>query len=329
MHALLGGDRDSWARAIVVAVATLALAYGLRLAVDPVIHGQLPFATFYPAVLAAALLGGRASGLLAAALAAPIALIAFGGVQWIGAAIVWLVTASAIALAGGSVRSLARSLRAERDAAEAARAQFELVAGELNHRARNTFAILSAVTSQSAQNAASVEDFRDRLLQRIQALTAGYSLLSSRAWNASLGLREIVCVALGPFRDAHADQLDIRDGAAFDLPPSIGVSMILCLHELATNAVKYGALSAEQGRVTCEWAETAPGVVQLRWRESGGPPVIPPANKGFGSRVIGGALRGAPGGKVDLRFPPGGVECDITFPAAQSAPSSPGPAASP
>mgnify|MGYP006301869813 FL=1 len=95
----------------------------------------------------------------------------------------------------------------------------------------------------------------------------------------------------------------------------------LALHELATNALKYGALSQdasadEAGRVAISWAVTEAGEgphCTLRWRERGGPPVAPPARRSFGSRLIETALRGHPGARVELRFPPHGVECDMTW----------------
>jgi two-component sensor histidine kinase len=300
-------------KTVVVAVVCLAAGYLLRLPIDRFIQGQIPFVTFFPAVLAASLLGGRWAGLLVVIIGAPLAQLIFAGNFPIATTSIWIVVGSAIAWTGGMARTLSDKLRKERDELAQTRAQLELVVKELGHRARNTFAVLNALTTQSAQGAASVEEFRDRLLARIRSLTSAYSLLSDRERNTAIDLKEIVATALAPFEAAHAAQMKIAPGESVSLTPSTGVSMVLCLHELATNAVKYGALSVEQGRVTCAWNLNADGSCTLSWRESGGPRVAEPTTRGFGSRVIMAALSGEVGASVQHRFEPEGVACDLTF----------------
>lgn len=304
-----------WAKTIAIAILALAAGYLARLPIDRFIQGQIPYVTFFPAVLAASLLGGRWAGLLVVIAAAPLAVTKFEMAQQfpIAAIGVWLLVGSAIALTGGLARSLNLKLRAERDELERTRTQLELVVNELGHRARNTFAILNAFTTKTAQGASSVEDFRDRLLERIRALTAAYSLLSEREKHAALDLDEIVRTALAPFEAAHSAQLRIDAGPPCSLNPATGMSMVLCLHELATNAVKYGALSTPEGRVSCTWTFNGDGSCTLRWRESDGPKVAAPAQRGFGSRVIEAAVNNEPGGKVEHRFEADGVACDLTF----------------
>jgi two-component sensor histidine kinase len=97
------------------------------------------------------------------------------------------------------------------------------------------------------------------------------------------------------------------------LAPSAAIPLSLCLHELATNAVKYGALSVEGGRVLCDWAERSPGIFVLRWTEEGGPAVAKPRSSGFGARLISAALNGVPGGSAMLKFEPEGVRCELGF----------------
>ena len=100
------------------------------------------------------------------------------------------------------------------------------------------------------------------------------------------------------------------------LAPSAAIPLSLCLHELATNAVKYGALSASDGKVECDWIERSPGVFTLRWTENGGPAVSQPRSSGFGTRLISAALNGVPGGAALLKFEPGGVRCELAFSGA-------------
>lgn len=305
-----------WLKVIAIALLCLAAGYVVRLPIDRFLQGQIPYVTFFPAVLAASLLGGRWSGLLTVVLAAPFAVTATEtSLQFpVAAVVVWLLVASAIALTGGLARSLNDKLRAERDEVTRTREQLELVVRELGHRARNTFSILNAFAYQSAQGASSVEEYRDRLVQRIRALTSAYGLLSERDRNA-IDLAEIVQTALQPFIAEHQTQLSIEPGPACLITPSTGVSMVLCLNELATNAVKYGALSTPEGHASCSWTRGGDGGCTLRWRETGGPAVAPPKTKGFGSRVIETALSGEPGSKVDHRFEPQGVACDMAFQA--------------
>ncbi len=306
------GESRGWLFVILVAIACVAAGYVGRLGIDSLIHGQVPFVTFYPAVMAASLIAGIRSGILAVVLSTPLAISAFDAYP-IMTTLIWLVLATVVAVGCGLAHELRARLTQERDELERAKQKLELVVREQAHRAKNTFAILNALAQQSAHGAHNVEEFRDRLIARIRALSSAYSLMSVTDGDAPVELGELVLLALAPFRDTYGERLCVTGGPPVDLAPSAAIPIALCLHELATNAVKYGALSSAAGAVTVVWGEQTPGAYILRWAEAGGPRVDSPRANGFGSRLINAALNGMPGGGAILKFAPEGVTCELTF----------------
>jgi two-component sensor histidine kinase len=315
----VSGRETGWPKAIVIAALALLAAILVRLPLELLLHRQIPFVTFFPAVLAGSLFGGIRAGALIVIVAAPVAQAAFGGAYPVATSVTWFIMASAIAVTASAVRGLVQALRAQRDEAELARNQLDLVVRELQHRARNTFSVLNAIATQSARGAESVESYRDALTGRVRALSSAYSLISNREWSAPLPLCDLLDQALGPFAQAQAGRLTILGGPPCLVVSSTGIPLALALHELATNAIKYGALSTPGGAVTCDWTGAEDAMTLLRWRETGGPAVRPPSTNGFGSRVIAEALAGTQGAKVDHRFTPSGVECDFLLPGVQPA----------
>ena len=309
-------EQVSWLRAALVAAPCILAGYLLRLLIDQFIHGQVPFVTFYPAVIAASLIAGFRGGALAVLASTPLAVLAFSGQYPIATTIVWLLLASVVAAGCGLAHELRARLVVERNELERTRQKLELVVQEQAHRAKNTFAILNALAVQSAQGAGNVEEFRDRLIERVRALSAAYSLMSSADPDAPIGLDQLVQLALAPFSTTYPQRLKVIGGLPVQLAPSAAIPLSLCLHELATNAVKYGALSASDGKVECDWIERSPGVFTLRWTENGGPAVSQPRASGFGTRLISAALNGVPGGAALLKFEPGGVRCELAFSGA-------------
>jgi two-component sensor histidine kinase len=239
--------------------------------------------------------------------------MAFEGQYPIATTVVWLVLASVVAAGCGLAHELRSKLVVERDELAKTKLKLELVIDEQAHRAKNTFAILNALAAQSAQGATNVEEFRDRLIERVRALSAAYSLMSSAEPDAPVGLDRLVQLALAPFSTSFPERLKVPGGPPVQLAPSAAIPISLCLHELATNAVKYGALSAANGRVDCDWIERSPGAFTLRWTENGGPAVAKPRSSGFGTRLISAALNGVPGGAALLKFEPAGVRCELAF----------------
>lgn len=208
-----------------------------------------------------------------------------------------------------------------------------LLLEELNHRVKNTLAMVQSIARQTLRAAPSVEAFPDAFQSRLRALAQAHDLLTRRHWQGA-SLSEIAALTLEPH--VHAGRVRVG-GPPVNLTTGVAVSLHLAFHELATNAAKYGALSAEHGRVDLDWEIAQPeqlparegsgptvpgqfarvgagGALVLRWRESGGPPVVPPTRRGFGSRLIERGLAHELEGDVALAFDPAGVRCRLVIP---------------
>jgi two-component sensor histidine kinase len=152
---------------------------------------------------------------------------------------------------------------------------------------------------------------------RLMALSRTHNVLSAENWD-SAELHDIANQALAPYVGGDRSRLHV-DGPTVRLRPRAALSTALVLHELATNAVKYGALSNATGRVSLVWsirAQPDGAWLRLRWRESGGPPALPPERKGFGTTLIDKGIAYDLGGSAELNFEPSGVTCIIEFPLA-------------
>jgi two-component sensor histidine kinase len=178
---------------------------------------------------------------------------------------------------------------------------------------KNTLAMVQSIASQTFRSTGVSAQFPEAFQARLQALAQAHDLLTKGEWRGA-SLREVAEVTLNP-HTTPAGRVKIS-GPSIALAPGIAVSLHLALHELATNAAKYGALSVEQGRVNLEWAVTDGMVPALRieWGESGGPTVVPPQRRGFGSRLIERGLAHEVDGEVDLDFSPKGVVCRVVVP---------------
>ena len=158
---------------------------------------------------------------------------------------------------------------------------------------------------------------REAIESRILALSRSHDLLTSGHWEGA-GLRDLVVMALHPFEVVDGrEQRSAIAGENLRIAPRVVLALAITLHELATNAVKYGALSDEVGTIAIDWTvapEAAGNRLVLQWRERDGPPVTPPTRKGFGSWVIERGLAHELGGKVTLDYPVDGVTCTIDIP---------------
>ncbi|HEY0085499.1 MAG TPA: sensor histidine kinase, partial [Allosphingosinicella sp.] len=182
-----------------------------------------------------------------------------------------------------------------------------LLINELNHRVKNSLAIVQGLAQQSFKGEAASQAARQAFEGRLSALAAAHDLLTLEAWQ-SASLRRIVEDVIAPYC-GHRERFGV-DGPDLALPPKVAVSLALGLHELCTNAAKYGALSRAEGRVRVGWSAKG-GRLQLEWRETGGPPVEAPSRRGFGTRMIERGLASELGGKVEIAFEPAGVVCRI------------------
>ncbi|HEX8571673.1 MAG TPA: PAS domain S-box protein [Allosphingosinicella sp.] len=204
----------------------------------------------------------------------------------------------------GMAVDVTESRRAEAELRDSER-HLRLMVDELNHRVKNTLAIVQGLAQQSFRGGGVSEEVRSSFEGRLAALAAAHDLLTRRSWEgAELGELVVAVVA------AHRSDRVAIDGPPLELSPKLAVTLALALHELCTNAVKYGALSVPGGRVSIAW-ECKPDRLALRWRESGGPPVAEPRRRGFGTRMIERALASETGGRARLEFRRAGVVCEI------------------
>jgi PAS domain S-box-containing protein len=199
-----------------------------------------------------------------------------------------------------------------RDVTERKRAdeQRTLLINELNHRVKNTLATVQSLAMQTLRNTERSDEARQLFEARLAALSRAHDLLTTESWQGA-GLAEIVERALQPFR---FDQARMQaKGPAVRLTPKQALALSIALHELATNAAKYGALSGAQGRVDVQW-RTGDGVLRLVWEERDGPRVEPPSRVGFGTRLIQRNLAAELGGEAQIKYRPEGVVAVITAP---------------
>jgi len=193
-----------------------------------------------------------------------------------------------------------------------------LLLDELNHRVKNTLATVQSIALQTRRTSEPAA-FEEAFLSRIAALSQAHDLLTEVAWEGA-SLKDVVARSVAPYATGgHADRVRLA-GPNVLLNPNAAVSLTMGFHELATNAGKYGALSVVGGRVEVEWgvdSVTHPTLVEIEWREIGGPPVDPPARRGFGSRLLETGLTREFDGKVKLSFAPEGVRCHMRLPLSR------------
>lgn len=186
-----------------------------------------------------------------------------------------------------------------------------LLIDELNHRVKNTLAIVQGLAGQSFGSVEGSQNARAIFNGRLQALASAHTLLTQRSW----GSAELVEIVTGSAEATAGDLIERFEiaGPLVTLHPQTSVSLAMIIHELCTNAIKYGALSVPEGRIAVTWdVEHHDGKERLRlvWRESGGPPVEAPTREGFGSRLISRGMS-AESGDVEMDFQPEGLVCTI------------------
>ena len=180
-----------------------------------------------------------------------------------------------------------------------------------------------ALAQQTAAGSETLADFMPAFQSRVMALTQAHNLLTRKNWSG-VALRDLVATIVAPEREADPARISMT-GPAHELSSRQALSLTLALHELATNARKYGALSSPAGKVAITWTHDGrpdSKRVELTWIERDGPAVAPPVRKGFGSRLLTEALGRSLDASVRLEFPPSGVRCTIAF--AQEHPNTSG-----
>jgi two-component sensor histidine kinase len=300
--------------AYVFAFLCAGVATALRLAIDPYIVG-VQFITFFPAVIITTLIGGFGAGLFCVALTVIAATffvlpprLSFyidNPGEIVGTLLFVLVTLSNVIIIAGLHFAVERyKERVEKE---------RLLMREVNHRAKNMLSVVDAIAHQTvAQNP---EDFAERFSERIRALSANQDLLVRNEWRG-VEIKDLVRAQLAHFADLIGSRL-VLDGPKLRLKADGAQAVGLALHELATNAGKYGALSNDKGCVDICWG-TDGDTLTMNWAEREGPPVITPKRRGFGTIVMEAITAQSIEGDVRLDYAPSGLIWHLTCPAASA-----------
>jgi two-component sensor histidine kinase len=193
-----------------------------------------------------------------------------------------------------------------------------LLIDELNHRVKNILAVVQSLAHQTMRNADTMAEGCVAFEARILALAKAHDLLTSNSWIGA-DLRDVINDVIAPFRESSAHSRFSIEGPRIRIAPKAVITFSMALHELATNAVKYGALSSETGGVELSWgvSQDERQTFQLNWVERGGPPVEMPRRRGFGSRLIEQGITQDIAGGVRLLFAREGLVCTFNAPLAE------------
>ena len=299
------GLRPCSLSAWVFALACVVLATLLRKTLGLVSPDSAVFAPYYSATLVAALVAGGAAGTVAAIAGGVVAVWLFVPPDWLAAPFVkeqvvsvlmFAISSVVIVWAAESYRGLLFRLRAE----EATR---RLLNHELDHRIKNILASVQAIVNETLRGQ---PESRDRIDARIAALGATNDLLMRSEW-ASATLREILAREFTPYGLARF----ALAGEDIDCPARLATSLALVVHELTTNAAKYGALSTADGAIDVTWRRDGERLA-LEWIERGGPPPRPRVRRGFGTKLLQACVRQFDG-KVDMDYAPTGLRLRLSL----------------
>lgn len=207
---------------------------------------------------------------------------------------------------------LVRSDQEQREREALYARQGQLIA-ELDHRVKNTLANIHSVLVQTSLNTTSVEEFVEGFQRRIQAMAHAHGLLSVTQWQGA-ALHSLVDEEISPFLNSSASNVRTV-GPAIQLSPTAAMSFNMVLHELVTNAAKYGALSTAEGLVRISWEKHPDsGDLLLHWSEHDGPPVVAPTRRGFGTTVFTRLLMHELKGSCTVDYAAGGVRAEVFIP---------------
>jgi PAS domain S-box-containing protein len=195
-------------------------------------------------------------------------------------------------------------------------ARIRLLMREVTHRSKNLLSVIQAIMRQTATHSLTLEDFQKRFADRLHSLAGSHDLLVQEDWNGA-ALRDLIRSQLGHYSDLVGSQITLS-GPAMHIRPDAAQHIGMALHELATNAAKYGALSVPDGKVSITWtipkSNDSDGNCTLSWVESGGPDVRPPERRGFGRVVIERTVARALDGEVRMTYPSTGAVWELVFP---------------
>jgi len=300
--------RPFW-RGQLIALVTVCVSLLIRASVDPFIERGLYFNFLFPSILIAGLFGGIWSGattaLLGGLLSAYIWIPPKFDIALTGEGIFRLVTFWALAVMMIVVTSFVHIVL---DRLATAEARAKTVASEMKHRVQNNLTLVQAIVRQTFQNSENLPQAQKLLTARLAALTRAHELIELA--DKDISVEKLVGRALEPF---DAAQFTLAGSSSAIVPQDFALSLMLLIHELATNAAKYGALSLPDGRVEIGWSEEPVArKVVLNWKERSGPPVVQPSRVGFGSRLLRAAFS-SEGADASITYEPDGVRCTVAF----------------
>ena len=192
----------------------------------------------------------------------------------------------------------------------------ELMLNELDHRVKNMLAVVQSISNQTLRVTEDPRTFAAVFGQRIRALSAAHNLLTQERWSGA-DLGQLISASIASFVTDGSERI-LAEGPDIRLAPNATVSFTMALHELATNAMKYGALSNGEGRIEVSWtigkAPEGQDRLEVTWNELDGPEVIPPEREGFGKRMLEKGIARELGGEVTLDYVPSGLVCQMNFP---------------
>jgi two-component sensor histidine kinase len=313
MHTQPSRDLNTTVRDYALALLIFAVALGARYLLDFVVPERLPFITFFPAVLVAAYFCGTGPSILVLILSAVTGSI-WAATSVADEATFFIASFLLFTVLSGINVALVHVLMTTLEKLRERDRQLGIINRELKHRIKNLFSIANSVCLQTIKSGKTVDDVSNSISGRLMAIAAAQDLLTATPQDGAdlHALASALVTTLAP----HPSRFEI-DGPPTQLPADTATPFALVLHELATNALKYGAWSAESGMVKMSW--TKENVVLLfRWREHDGPAVAPPAREGLGRALIRSSL---PGAAVTHDIKADGLECRIDLPLQDSAPA--------
>jgi len=289
------------------ALGIFVIALIARLLLDLIVPWRLPFITFFPAVFLAAYYLGSGPGVLV------LALSTIAGTTWVdpfGHSPISLYATSALLflLVAGMIVFVVDRLSAAHEKLSQQEKQLEMINRELKHRIKNLFAIADSVCQQTINAGGSAQEMTRSVSGRLLAIASAQDLLSTTATEGAdlTELVEKLASSLAP----SLSRIRV-EGQSLRLTVNTTTPFALILHELATNALKYGAWTQERGWVHVSWSATSDDLLQFRWREHDGPILAPPVREGLGRKLIKSSL---PGARVEHSFKPDGLQCEIDLP---------------
>jgi two-component sensor histidine kinase len=299
--------RHSFAASLGWSLVAVVIPTVLRLVLDAGRYGT-PFVTYYPAVVLSALFLGWRYSVLTTILCAGVARLLFmQELQPLGSTPEGAAIFALFVFSCGSLIAIGEWLRRVLAEVDIASGREALLNQELRHRLKNLLAVVNSLAALSYRHA-DPEQAQNAFAERLAALDRATSLLGGES-AVSCALPELAEEALRPFLSGY----DIRlVGTPQEVDRDGCVPAVLALHELATNAIKYGALSVPGGWVELRWGEPSGGLLTLHWQENGGPPVAKPKRRGMGSRIL--SMQSA-AATFDVDYPADGVRCELDLKA--------------